>query len=65
MENNDKELDVFRASDGYLYVLLIDYLALKVDYLALKDDYLALKFEFDKLKVFYKKRRMKKNELYV
>lgn len=51
MENNDKELDVFRVSDGHLYVLLVDYL--------------ALKFEFDKLKVFYKKRRMKKNELYV
>lgn len=37
MENNDKELDVFRASDGHLYVLFVDYL--------------AFKFEFEKLKV--------------
>lgn len=58
MENNDKELDVFRASDGYLYVLLIDYLALKVDYL-------ALKFEFDKFKVLLQEKENEKNELYV
>lgn len=36
MENNDKELDVFRASDGHLYVLLVDYLALKLEYVELK-----------------------------
>lgn len=53
MENNDKELDVFRASDGHLYVLLVDYLALKVDYL-------ALKFEFDKLKVLLQEKENEK-----
>lgn len=48
MENNDKELDVFRASDGHLYVLLVDYL--------------ALKFEFDKLKVLLQEKECEKNE---
>ena len=51
MENNDKELDVFRASDGHLYVLLVDCL--------------ALKFEFDKLKVLLQEKENEKNELYV
>lgn len=46
MENNDKKLDVFRASDGYLYVLLIDYL--------------ALKFEFDKFKVLLQEKENEK-----
>jgi hypothetical protein len=50
MENNDKELDVFRASDGHLYVLLVDYL--------------VLKFEFDKLKVLLQEKENEKNELY-
>lgn len=36
MENNDKELDVFRASDGHLYVLLVDYLELKFEFVKLK-----------------------------
>lgn len=48
MENNDKELDVFRASDGYLYVLLVVYLALKV--------------EIDKLKVLLQEKECEKNE---
>jgi len=48
MENNDKELDVFRASDGHLYVLFVDYL--------------ALKFEYDKLKVLLQEKECKKNE---
>lgn len=46
MENNDKELDVFRASDGHLYVLLVDYL--------------AFKFEFDKLKVLLQEKENEK-----
>lgn len=46
MENNDKELDVFRASDGHLYVLLVDYL--------------TLKFEFDKLKVLLQEKENEK-----
>ena len=48
MENNDKELDVFRTNDGHLYVLLVDYL--------------ALKFEFYKLKVLLYEKECKKNE---
>lgn len=46
MENNDKELDVFRASDVHLYVLLVDYL--------------ALKFEFDMLKVLLQEKENEK-----
>lgn len=46
MENNDKELDVFRVSDGHLYVLFVDYL--------------ALKFEFDKFKVLLQEKENEK-----
>lgn len=46
MENNDKELDVFRASYGHLYVWLVVYL--------------ALKFEFDKLKVLLQEKENEK-----
>lgn len=48
MENNYNELDVARASDGNLYVLL--------------DDYLKLKFEFEKLKVLLQEKECEKNE---
>lgn len=44
MENNDKELEVARASDGKLYVSL--------------EDYLKLKFEFEKLKVLLQEKEL-------